>query len=237
MFTLLATDLDGTLVGDDVALLKLNKLLKKLINAKELKLIYVTGRSQELFEELRTEKGLLHPDALITAVGTEIYIDGRRLTFWPNINSWDEIGVTNLLSEFDGLVKQPESEQRDYKISYFYEGGEDLIYRIQQELGSRYDVIYSGNKYLDILPAGINKGSAIDFLYNYWQLPITSVIACGNSENDIAMLARYKAIVVGNANDRLLQWCQDNQNSEIYLAKSGYANGLIEGLKHFGTLE
>jgi len=236
MFTLLATDLDGTLVGDDTALQELNESLEASINAKNLKLVYVTGRSPELFEELRSSKGLIRPDALITAVGSEIYIDGNRMAYWPTINSWDIPSVTKVLSEFKVLERQPESEQRDYKISYFYEGSLDSISKIQQKLGSSYEVIYSGNKYLDILPAGINKGSAIEFLYNYWQVPMTSVIACGDSENDIAMLSRYKAIVVGNANERLREWCSDNKNLDIYQAKGSYALGIIEGLKHFGTL-
>ncbi|MGH7241782.1 MAG: HAD-IIB family hydrolase [Candidatus Saccharimonadales bacterium] len=233
---MLATDLDGTLVGDDAALLKLNELLENLINAENLKLVYVTGRSQQHFEELRREKGLLEPHALVTAVGTEIYINGKRLALWPDINSWDKKVVSNLLSKFDELEKQPDSEQRDYKISYYYEGTLDLIYEIQQALGWQYDVTYSGNKYLDILPAGINKGSAIEFLCSYWQVPITSVVACGDSENDTAMLDRYKAVAVGNANDKLLEWCKTSKNPEIYLARSGYAKGIIEGLKHFGTL-
>lgn len=237
MFTLLATDLDGTLVGDDTSLQILKNQLEELRKADKLKLVYVTGRSPKLFKALQAEKGLLEPDALITAVGTEIYVDGFRLVHWPNINSWDAAGIKGILSQFNELEEQPESEQKDYKISYFYTGNLELIHKIQQELGSTYTVIYSDNKYLDILPADVNKGTAIEFLYNYWRVPMTSVIACGDSENDIAMLEMYRAIVVGNANEKLFEWCKNSQDSDIYLAKGNYANGIIEGLKHFSILD
>src|ERR1035437_6639655 len=97
---LLATDLDGTLVGDDEALSSLNASLLDLRTANQLRLVYVTGRSPELFEDLKQSKGLLEPDALITAVGTEIYIKGKRLARWPNINDWDEESVRSILSGY-----------------------------------------------------------------------------------------------------------------------------------------
>ena len=53
---LLATDLDGTLVGDDGATQKLNVIVNELRETKGLKFAYVTGRSPELFDELQKEK-------------------------------------------------------------------------------------------------------------------------------------------------------------------------------------
>jgi sucrose-6F-phosphate phosphohydrolase len=237
MPTIIATDLDGTLVGDDSALQKLNEMLQEPIQNDNLKLVYVTGRSPELFEELRQSKGLLEPAALITAVGTEIYVKGDRLPYWPKINYWDKEYIRSTLSSYKDLKEQQKSEQRDYKISYFYKGYQVVVDEIRNRLGSNYDVVYSGNLYLDVLPSGINKGTAIEFLFNFWQLPKTSVIACGDSENDISMLERYKAIIVGNATQELLKWYGNDENPEIYVAKDPYANGLIEGLSHFGVLE
>ena len=72
---LFVTDLDNTLVGDDAALLKLNEQLANHRQRYHSKIVYATGRSLYLYRLLAEDKSLLAPDALITAVGTEMYFD------------------------------------------------------------------------------------------------------------------------------------------------------------------
>jgi hydroxymethylpyrimidine pyrophosphatase-like HAD family hydrolase len=98
------------------------------------------------------------------------------------------------------------------------------------------DITYSNNKYLDILPKGVNKGSALRFLAKMWEINLNNIIACGDSGNDISMLQGNKAIVVGNAKSELLEWIHTENESDIYLAKREYAGGMIEGLKHYNVL-
>lgn len=236
MITLLATDLDGTLVGNDSGLLQLNSQLVKLRDLGQFKLVYVTGRSLEMYNDLQKEKNLLKPDALISAVGSEIYIDGRRQADWPNIGDWNVQYIKEVLSNYSGLRAQPLTEQRDYKLCYYFDDGKDQIATMQAELGKQYAVIYSSNQYLDILPSGVNKATAIEQLCTYWKLPTTTVIAAGDSGNDIAMLSSYKGIIVGNASSELLEWKATCKNKDLYIAKSTQASGIYEGLQHFGVI-
>lgn len=233
---LLATDLDGTLIGDDYATHRLNEIVDNLKSTKGLKFAYVTGRSTELFNELKNEKSLLAPDALVTAVGTEIYIDSERVMDWPQVSNWDAEELKRILGKYSTLELQPATEQRDFKLSYFLEDNEELVGQIREDLkGYSVSVVYSMSLYLDILPEGINKGSALSFLAKKWMIDQVDVYACGDSGNDIDMLAVSNAIIVGNAKKELLDWAS-KQQGDIYKASSSYANGIVEGLEHYKLL-
>ncbi len=233
---LLATDLDGTLVGDDSATGRLNEIVKNLQETRGLKFAYVTGRSPELFTELKNEKLLLEPDALVTAVGTEIYIDGEKLAAWPNVSNWDLEQMKTLLTDYPSLKLQPITEQREYKLSYFLKDNDELVEEIRERLKDYpVNVVYSMSLYLDILPTGVNKGSALQFLANMWDIDREHVYACGDSGNDIDMLACSNAIIVGNAKKELLDWAA-GRPGVTYEAKANYANGIIEGLGHYSVI-
>lgn len=233
---LLATDLDGTLIGDDGATHRLNEIVEELRETKGLKLAYVTGRSPELFNELRKEKSLLMPDALVTAVGTEIYIDGELIDEWLHVANWDEVQIKDMLSRYSSLRLQPATEQRKFKLSYFLEDNYQLVENIRDQLRDLpVNVVYSMSLYLDILPEGVNKGSALQFLADKWGIDTANVYACGDSGNDIDMLASSNAIVVGNAKDELLRW-MENHTENTYKAKGNFASGIIEGLEHYRIL-
>ena len=68
---LLATDLDGTFVGDQEALEKLLRFFDD--SPDEVALVYVTGRHLSSARSLIAKEGLPTPDMLITDVGTSIY--------------------------------------------------------------------------------------------------------------------------------------------------------------------
>ena len=42
------------------------------------------------------------------------------------------------------------------------------------------------------------------------------------------------AIIVGNAQPKILDWHENSPPGNRYLAKSHFANGILEGLKYFG---
>lgn len=234
---LLATDLDGTLVGDDDATQRLFNALDSLRANKDVKLVYVTGRSLELFKQLKSENNLLDPAALITAVGTEIYIDGQHLEEWPRVAGWDVEAIKSTLSNIPQLELQPETEQRSFKVSYFLNENPSVLADIKNKLQDHpVDIVYSQNRYLDILPKCINKGSALNFLASRWKIDHQNIVACGDSGNDINMLERHNAIIVGNAREELLKWYAENHQS-TYLAKGHFANGILEGLKHYGFVD
>eukprot|EP00879_Flechtneria_rotunda_P009113 GHRR01009540.1.p1 GENE.GHRR01009540.1~~GHRR01009540.1.p1 ORF type:complete len:351 (+),score=105.97 GHRR01009540.1:250-1302(+) len=72
---MIVSDLDGTMVGDDVATTAFKEWWENEGVLRGGLLVYNTGRALDSFERLLTEKAhcLGHPDILISAVGTKIY--------------------------------------------------------------------------------------------------------------------------------------------------------------------
>jgi sucrose-6F-phosphate phosphohydrolase len=111
--SLLVTDLDNTLVGNDEALLEINHLLDRYRQTSGTKLVYATGRSPSSYQELATAKDLLPPDALIAAVGTEIYIGASPSpdAVWAQklSQNWQREQIVAIASRFADLEPQPQT--------------------------------------------------------------------------------------------------------------------------------
>jgi sucrose-6-phosphatase len=244
---LFVTDLDNTLVGDDAALAELNQKLAAHREQYKSKIVYATGRSLYLYRLLAEAKSLLPPDALITAVGTEMYFDQQESRYdqeWADIlaQGWNRQEIVAIASQFSDLQSQPNSEQNPFKISYYLAEAvaETTIEQLQAALQARdfeIKLIYSAGQDLDLLPKNGDKGLAVQFLRRRWQIPPEKTIVCGDSGNDISMFeGQEKSLLVANAKAELLEWYKANQNSNNYLAKSDCAGGILEGLRHFGFL-
>ena len=97
--------------------------------------------------------------------------------------------------------------------------------------------IYSSGQDFDILPSNGDKGLAVKFLQEKWQISSDMTVTCGDCGNDIALFKGFnKGIIVGNAKTELLQWYRANERETLYLAQAHCANGVLEGLKHFGFI-
>ena len=244
---LLVTDLDNTLVGDDNALTELNQRLDQHRQEHGTKIVYATGRSLALYQQLTTEQQMLQPDALIAAVGTEIYlnIDGTPDQEWAEKLSqrWERDLVVATAAHFADLVPQPDTEQRPFKVSYYLseEAAVEVIPRLEsllKERGVDAKLIYSGSQDLDILPRNGDKGLAVQFLRQRWGIDATQTVVCGDSGNDIALFSvgEVRGIIVGNARSELRLWYDLNPAEYRYLAKAACAGGILEGLNYFGFL-
>lgn len=244
---LFVTDLDNTLVGDDQALTELNCQLKHHRQEHGTKIVYATGRSPTLYRQLQTEKQLLQPDALIAAVGTEIYLNGSETpnTAWSERLSqgWDRDVVVATTAHFADLVPQPDSEQRPFKVSFLLAEAiaPEVLPQLKsllQKQGLDTKLIYSTGQDLDILPHHGDKGLAMQFLRSLWKIEAEQTVVCGDSGNDIALFSVGEewGIIVGNASLELLEWHKTSPVDRRYLAQAACAGGILEGLKYFGFL-
>ncbi|NEO29729.1 MAG: sucrose-phosphate phosphatase [Symploca sp. SIO3C6] len=245
---LFVTDLDNTLVGDDTALVELNQKLSQHRQDHGTKIVYATGRSLFLYRQLTTEKQLLSPDALVTAVGTEIYFNPNEDNFspeWAQVLSqkWNREQVVATAAHYSDLVSQPDSEQRPFKVSYYLtpQAATEVLPKLESALQAKdlnFKLVYSGDKDLDILPLKGDKGLAVQFLRQKWGVDAQQTVVCGDSGNDIALFSvgEERGIIVGNARPELRQWYEANKTDYRYLAQAQCAGGIIEGLNHFGFL-
>lgn len=244
---LFITDLDNTLVGDDTSLRLLNQKLANHREQYQSKIVYATGRSLYLYRLLSEAKNLILPDALITSVGTEMYFDPNHKEFdpeWANILSqgWNREAIFEIASHFETLQCQPNSEQNPFKISYYLAQSvaDKTIEKLESTLkenGYEVKLIYSAGQDLDLLPKNGDKGLAVQFLRRKWDIPANKTIVCGDSGNDISMFqGEENGLIVSNAKPELIQWYEANKSSNLHLAQSAYAAGIIEGLEHFRLL-
>lgn len=231
--SLLVSDLDGTLLGDDRALeafVAWHDTVKDRV-----RLVYSSGRFMNSIRASIDDSPLPEPDAMIGGVGTEIFdqVANRQLVGWPPIsNGWDPHSVRAACARRATLHEQPVDLSSRYKVSYYgYDLSDVFLDELRCELmeaGQDVTIVYSSNRDLDVLPAAVNKGAAAAYLAERWGIANEDVIVAGDSGNDLAMfLQGFRGIVVGNAQPEL----RELRGSNIYQATRSYAAGVIEGLQ------
>ncbi|HLO84517.1 MAG TPA: sucrose-phosphate phosphatase [Nostocaceae cyanobacterium] len=245
---LFVTDLDSTLVGDDLALERLNQWLSEQRRIYGTFICYTTGRSLPLYQQLIAQKELLEPDILILAVGTEIYYPSSKTydAEWTAKISlgWDREKVAEIASQFPCFVLQPPLEQTAFKVSYYtsLDGLSVTLPKLKailQNEGLKVQMIDNyGGAFLDILPESANKASSALFVQQRLGFSDEQTIVCGDSSNDISMFENMlcPAIIVGNAQPEVLVWHENYPSTKRYLAKNHFSGGILEGLNYFGFL-
>jgi len=237
----LITDIDNTLIGE------VNERLPELVEIlkdyrKGMGFGVATGRSVSSATARLAEHGVPQPDIVVASVGTEIYY-GPDLHYdrgWEAhiASQWDRKKIVKLLSGFDFLEYQEEAGQRRFKVSYNMHPGKDRLASIHDMLlknRCRYTLIYSHEKYLDIIPYRASKGKAIRYLSYKWEIPLNNLLICGDSGNDEEMLrGEPRGVVVGNYSPEL----DSLKNAKnIYFATQACAGGIVEALQKYRFLE
>lgn len=239
---LLATDMDGTFLGDTDAM----HTLWARLESEDIGLLFATGRhlaSIEAFYE--AEKLDRRTRFCVCMVGTAIYerkgsgyvLDSR----WCDsiARGWDRDAVDAVARAVDGVVLQDAVWQSPLKCSYYVEREAPAVMtQIQRRLdraGQPARIIYSSNRFLDVIPAGAGKGLALAYLADRLGVDRRDVVTAGDSGNDEDMMQAelgFRSIIVGNAEAKLLALC----GQHIYHARAPYAAGIIEGLRRWGWL-
>ena len=176
---------------------------------------------------------------------------------------WNRDALLTAVFAVPGLVLQEKSEQRAHKISLKARNPEDAplfgasVADLRQRLdrtGVPYELVVSSGVDVDILPCGANKGAALNTLLeelaaeegaalaaggcSAYAAVAEHTMASGDSGNDIQLLAvnGVRGCAVGNAQPELRAWCAEHRAARLYVARAVCADGIVEGLKHFGFL-
>jgi sucrose-phosphate synthase len=243
--SLLITDIDNTLLGDDEALERLRKLIRE--NRGRLGFGVASGRALELVQEVLRGYDIKEIDVVIASVGSEIYY-GPNYTpdkGWASAlrSKWRPDKIKHALAALPFLSPQKgEHTQREFKISYDLDDTIDpqealpLVHHALDEVHAAYSLIFSHGVFVDILPHRASKGKAIRYLTGKWNVPLERVATAGDSGNDRDMLLGQTAgIVVGNY-DKELEPLRQAKYSRVYFADAHHADGIIEGLRHYDLL-
>jgi len=237
---MLISDIDNTLIGDDEALGELLALLKA--NADDICWGVATGRCLAKTLHILEEHAVGRPDIFICSVGTDIYYGAglaqdkgwhRHIAY-----RWRPEEVREQLADLDFLEIQEPEMQKPFKVSYYLEDDPELLAKVHQTLRMkkiRYHLVYSHGQFLDILPYRASKGKAIRYLSYKWNIPLSDVMVCGDSGNDVSMLrGDTSGLVVANYSKELepLKGLR-----RIYFSDKEYAAGIIDGMRHYDFIQ
>jgi sucrose-phosphate synthase len=240
---LFAADIDGTLIYEDQNHPGLEEMRKFLESRPEhMGFALASGRALHLIEEAIDKFNLPSPDFIISAVGSQIYYGGRQFVFdkaWSRYldKNWDRSAIAQRLRSLDWLTLQEPEAQNPHKLSYYYEPENYKEWQMKTVLGKLWEnlnIIVSHNAFIDILPKRASKGKAIRYLSKKWVIPMSNVYTAGDSGNDLDMLlGPARGIIVGNRSEELLHL---NQTKNLFIAEGMAAEGVLEGLRHYGVI-
>lgn len=96
-----------------------------------------------------------------------------------------------------------------------------------REFSERVDLVQTEEFYLEVLPKGINKGTALEYLANYLGVKKDQVAAFGDAENDLEML-RYAGMsfAMENASEEI-------KKEAMYIAESNDNDGVGKAIKKY----
>jgi sucrose-6F-phosphate phosphohydrolase len=238
---LFCSDLDGTLVGNPEGTERFRRAWKGLSSPPLL--VYSSGRLLEDMLNLLQQEPLPTPDYLIAGVGTQIYDcqRGQLLEDYGHTleSEWRLGEVEQLAQDFPGMSRQPLEFQHRFKSSWYLpRASRQRLQQLQQlfcQHGLEVQIVYSSLRDLDLLPARASKGAALDWLLGRLELRAEECLVAGDSGNDSSMfqLEGVRGIVVENAHPELLEAVLAQ---EVFVSLSSLADGVVEGLNHYGVL-
>jgi len=187
-----------------------------------------------------------------TAVGSDIAIKNKKDVFvsdsqWPPVDGWDRDVARQIVQSEADVTIQPDDAQTVHKLSFDVaknvseKDHTEFIRRLSHLLGKagiQAEIILSGGIYLDILPKGIHKGSALGYVATKIAGKSALKVIAGDSENDASLVQAVArdglAILPENATPSLQRLAKKSMPKErLYIARTKFAAGVLEGLRHF----
>jgi len=236
---LLISDLDDTLLGDTDALEHFVAYRESIADRVRLSLVYASGRFYESIRGDIENTPLLPPVVVIGGVGSEIrtFPDGTEFEAWRQrmSNGWSAERVREVLAFESKLELQPESDQSEFKVSYYADNATQVELegwkKALREAGIHVRMIYSSHRDLDFLPEGVDKGTAARFVADQLKFRPEQVMVAGNSANDAELFEQgFQGIVVNNAHRELKAYADGDS---AYLSPYNMAAGVQDGVQYW----
>ena len=240
---LFSSDLDGTLLGNPESAQRFKHAWEALDAKHRPMLVLNSGRSVKDTSALIAARRLPEPDYIIGGVGTELY-NWRTQADEPEFNAqfgegWDLAKVEEIMRSMPGVERQPPEFLHPYKSSWDLPRADrtkiDELRRRFAADGLQVNVVYSSLRDLDVLPSRANKGNALAWLCTRLGIALDAVLVAGDTANDSAMflLPGVHGIAVENAQPELFEAVV---KLPVFVPRQVMADGVLEGLKHFGVI-
>ncbi|TRB02149.1 MULTISPECIES: HAD-IIB family hydrolase [Rhizobium/Agrobacterium group] len=239
---LFSTDLDGTVVGNNDATRRFRDFWQSLPDEHRPVLVFNSGRLVDDQLALLEEVPLPRPDYIIGGVGTMLHAKQRselESAYRHSLGTgFDPKRIADVMGRISDVTMQEEQYQHGLKSSWFlHDADEKALADIENALlAADIDarIVYSSGRDLDILPKAADKGAALAWLCGQLHIGLDESVVAGDTGNDRAMfeLNDVRGVIVGNALPELVSLA--NGNSRFYLSGATEADGVMEGLRHWG---
>ena len=239
----LVSDLDGTWISDAHDPDGLRDLESFLAEQPGIVLTFATGRTLPSALAVLSLTARVMPRHLVTDVGAVIHHQGEAGTWvedgdyarWVD-SRWDQ-GLAEKLAwgTLGPWVRPQASVLARRRLALQAAEGVELdravreLARSLKRAGLLADVLASSDRYLDVLPKGVHKGTAVQHLRAGGKLP-SPVVVCGDSENDLGML-RMADIPVIMPDGPLSARCPGVPRDRLIVAPSPGPRGILEVLR------
>ncbi len=242
---LFCSDIDGTLAGNSDAEARFRQAWQSLDPHERPLLVLNSGRLIDDQKAFIATTALPRPDVYIGGVGTMLDHEeepSHAMLYSRSIGAgFDRERIETVLSDLPDITIQPDVYQHAQKSSWYLHDADSVtltgIEKRLESAGIAARLVYSSNRDLDILPSGVDKGAALTWLCRQLGLSHDDVVVAGDTNNDRSMfdLPGTRGIVVGNALAELKAIAEDRP--EIYSAHGLIADGVLEGLAHWGVFD
>ncbi len=238
---LLATDIDGTLLGDEAGQAAFGRLAQAY--RKSFRLAYVTGRYRSSVLRMVEEGVLPRPDFIFSNVGTEL-LDlndsqnsvGRKYAARVD-GEWDLERIYRL-GEGEGIRRQDFGEnQPPFQAGFYWDGDPRTLEAFRTRLAGLHQthILASYGEFIDVLPNRLGKGKAVEFLQQELGCDPQRVIVAGDSGNDRELFETgFRGIIPANALEELKVLAAPSRH---YQSPYPAARGVLDGLCQFGFLK
>lgn len=162
--------------------------------------------------------------------GDDLYTNMKKsekaLQLYEKIIGIEAISVEGKLSEF---VKAERLFCQKVSCLVAQNERDELYSELKKRLNDKFDVTCSASVLVEVSPKNDNKGAALEYLAEYYKIPLNQTVAVGDNMNDIPMiLAAGTGIAVSNADEQLKSVadfvCSSNNEGAIaqVIEKYGY---------------
>ena len=202
----------------------------------------VTGRRADDAAALLDHLHVPQPDFLIASAGTEILYGPKHVSdlSWSRHidHRWQPRAIQQALSELPGLTLQPESQQRQFKISFYLdEKGAPSLRTIRRALRQQRlpaHCLLSDQAFLDVVPSRASPGSALRFVSYKWELWPDRLLVVARTGLDEDMLLGDTLGVV--ARDHSVELKSLRGRPRVYFSERDGVEAVLDGIEHYDFL-
>lgn len=164
-------------------------------------------------------------------------VDGTEFFFYDDIDliveeNTQEVKDYCAVMGIEPIVTDKPMEYESGFTKVVIHGTHEELLKVQANAraieGSTLECFFSNDRYLEFVKKGVNKGTALEFIANELGIDIKQVIAIGDSENDISMIAKAGlGVAMGNSMGIV------KDAADVVLDKSNKDHGVADMINKF----